>query len=58
MLQWSKLAMQMNTTDKRRATRRLLEESEQRYRSLFEFNPDGVFLLSREVAIYQFEPGC
>ena len=50
--------MQMNTTDKSRATRRLLEESEQRYRSLFEFNPDGVFLLSREARFTSLNPAA
>jgi len=33
---------------------RELSESEQRYKSLFEHNPDGIFMLDREGRFYQF----
>ena len=41
-----------------RETQRLLAESEQRYRSLFEQNPDAVFTFDREGCFVAANPAC
>jgi len=47
----------MDVTERRRAEQRL-EESEQRYRSLFDQHPDGVFVLDHDGVFVSANPAC
>lgn len=48
----------MSIDGRRRPARRLLEESEQRYRSLFDYNPDAIFSLDREAHFSSVNPAA
>jgi len=49
--------LMMDVTELHEATQRL-EESEQRYRSLFEHNPDGVYSLDLDMRYTSANPAC
>ena len=52
---WDGLLMDVT---KRRRAEQSLEESEQRYRSLFDHHPDGVFVLDRNGVFVSANPAC